>query len=140
MPLTREQRIANLAKAREAKRAKFEKEYEEANKPVTVTLPDVIVMDEGDVTPEKTPLQVITVTASHENMEEITLQSLDARPLEVCIADVCWRGKEIDITQRQHQHFVAKGNPDFTYKELVSEVVRILKEGGYIFQAKGTGI
>lgn len=136
MPLTKEERIALLAKARAAKAEKFKKELEEANKSDEI----VPVVEESIVPEETKPSQVTTVPSSLGKTGEITLVSLDGRPLEVCIADICWMGKEITITEEQRQRFVAKGNPDFTYTDLVNEVVRILKEGGYIFQGKGMGL
>lgn len=143
MPLTREDRIANLAKARAAKQAKFQKDLEEANKAIDV---DVPVIDgtastvETAVPTETATSTVTTVTPSFIKTGPIVLESLDSRALEICIADICWIGKEIAITEEQHQRFVAKGNPDFTYPDLVEEVIRILKEGGYIFRVKGTGL
>ena len=132
MPLTREERVALLAKARAAKAAKFDKALEEANKPVA---PIEVVVP----APTEAPT-VTTVTPSHEKSDEITLETMDSRFLEVCIADICWYGKEITITNEQHQRLIAKGNPDFTYKDLVGEVIRVLKEGGYSFNYKGLGI
>lgn len=161
MPLTREDRIANLAKARAAKAAKLDAALDDVDKKVEasaipvpvdppvaseihlspVTPDEVMVNDvKEDTTPVhsfETPSTVTTATASLDKPEEITLESLDTRQLEVCIADVCWKGKEITITRQQHEAFVAKGNLTFKYMDLVLEVARILKEGGYLFHQKG---
>lgn len=154
MPLTREDRIANLAKARAAKAAKLEASLDAVDKKVadaggieiipTPVVEDVVPYE--PTTPKEdifvpsvaeTPSTVTTEAPSLDKPKEITLESLDTRKLEVCIADVCWNGKEITITHDQHEGFVAKGNDTFTYMDLVMEVARILKEGGYLFHEKG---
>jgi hypothetical protein len=132
-PLTKEQRIALLAKARAAKAEKFNQKLEEANKPM-IQVPTQV---EVTVPSPTEPPTVTTEAPSFIKSEEITLETLDGRILEVCIADICWKGKEITITNEQWQNFVRKGNPDFRYDELVTEVARIMKEGGYIFHKKG---
>jgi hypothetical protein len=135
MTMTREQRIANLVKARATKKAKYEAGITAANVPVTPVEP---IKEVGVTVPPPTePSTVTTVAPSHTESEEIILESLDHRQLEVCISDICWKGKEITITNDEWQRMVKKGNPTFRYEEMVAEVSRILREGGFLFHKKG---
>lgn len=140
-PLTEEQKAKlreQLAKARATRKAKLEG-----------SLPDVPQQPENEVKDEATSPPITPKTAEvapqatptaygYSPDRPVVLVSLLDNQLEVCIRDVCWRGKEIVIDRNSYLSITRNETEDRTpYMTIVEEVERLLREGGYKFVRKG---
>jgi hypothetical protein len=132
MPISEEGRLKQieaLKKAREIRQENIKASHDAIDSTPVVTEPAKEV--QVTVPAPTQPSTVTTVTPSHDNTPETTLVSLDeSRMLNVCIADVCWEGNEITITHDQFRH-LSEHTPNMKYQDLVTEVYRVLKDGGY---------